>query len=96
MTRSGSSREKYAAASSDLSPAGDEREGHSMCFRGLLRYRLVKPQDPTAYLSCDISRIESAYLLMSELRLIDTRDGLRLTQTGQKVLNKVRLCHACQ
>ena len=56
-------------------------------------YRLVKPQNPDSYLAYDVSRIESAYLLMADLRLIETNHGFRLTSLGRKVLEQLRIVH---
>ena len=56
-------------------------------------YRLVKQQNPWSYLSYDPSRIESAYTLMSELKLIDLQERFRLTSLGRSVLGHLRLHH---
>jgi hypothetical protein len=56
-------------------------------------YRLVKHQNPDSYLAYDVSRIESAYLLMADLRLIETNNGFRLTSLGRKVLEQLRIVH---
>lgn len=56
-------------------------------------YRLVKAQDPNSYLAYDISRIDSAYRLMEDLRLIDISGGLRLTSLGRKTLERLRNTH---
>jgi hypothetical protein len=56
-------------------------------------YRLVKPQNPRSYLSYDPSRIESAYTLMSELKLIDLQEGFRVTPLGRSLLGRLRLHH---
>ena len=56
-------------------------------------YRLVKKQEPMSYLSYDPSRIGSAFALMSELRLVHLSRGYRLTQTGRKILQRLRVRH---
>jgi hypothetical protein len=56
-------------------------------------YRLVKSQSPRSYLSYDSSRIGSAYELMSGLKLIDMKNGIKLTAAGRKVLQKLRSHH---
>jgi hypothetical protein len=56
-------------------------------------YRLVKAQNPESYLAYDISRIDSAYRLMADLRLIETNQGFRLTSLGRKVLEQLRIVH---
>ena len=57
-------------------------------------YRLVKAQNPDSYLAYDISRIDSAYRLMEDLRLIDISQGLRLTSLGRKTLERLRNAHS--
>lgn len=56
-------------------------------------YRLVKAQNPDPYLAYDISRIDSAYRLMEDLRLIEMRQGLQLTPLGKKTLERLRSYH---
>lgn len=58
-------------------------------------YRLVKKQNAASYLSYDPSRIESAFALMSELKLIHLSQGYRLTPAGRKVLQQLH-AHHCQ
>jgi hypothetical protein len=57
-------------------------------------YRLVKTQNPESYLAYDISRIDSGYRLMEDLRLTDTSQGLRLTSLGRKTLERLRNTHS--
>jgi hypothetical protein len=57
-------------------------------------YRLVKTQNPESYLAYDISRIDSGYRLMEDLRLTDTSQGLRLTPLGRKTLERLRNTHS--
>ena len=59
-------------------------------------YRLVRENEASSsesYLSYDQCRIESAYALMSELRLVDLSEGYVLTQSGRKVLQKLLIHH---
>jgi hypothetical protein len=56
-------------------------------------YRLVKRQRPLSYLSYDSSRIESAFALMSELKLMKLSETYTLTALGRKVLQRLRAHH---
>jgi hypothetical protein len=57
-------------------------------------YRLVKKQSASSYLSYDPSRIESAFALMSELKLVHLSQGYRLTPDGRKVLQQLHAHHS--
>jgi hypothetical protein len=56
-------------------------------------FRLVKEQNPRSYLSYDPSRIDSAYRLMADLKLVSLDNGFRLTQAGRKVLERMKAHH---
>lgn len=56
-------------------------------------YRLVKSQNPGSYLAYDPNRIQSAFELMADLELLNLTNGYKLTATGRKELDKLRMHH---
>ena len=59
-------------------------------------FRVVRPQDPDAYLAFDASRLGAAFSLLTDLCLVDDNEGYRLTPAGRATLRRILAFHTAR